>query len=123
MFAGQGQSPGAAFGTTSWSLIYSSKIGQTQAGWPEGFGEVYEIYLRPIFGFVRRQGYSSQEAEDLTQDFLLSILAGNLLRAADPKRGRFRSLVLKSLKNFLLNADIKQRRFKRGGRFQFIAWS
>jgi len=122
MFASQGRNRATLFPTTRWSLLFGRKDAPKQQGVPEAFGQLYEIYWRPIFSFVCRQGYSSQEAEDLTQDFLLRMLAGNLLRAANPKRGRFRSLVLKSLKNFLLDADIKRRRFKRGGRFQFIAW-
>ena len=37
------------------------------------------------------------DAQDLTQDFFLSVLEGNLLQSADPERGRFRSLLLKAL--------------------------
>src|SRR5205085_10561181 len=46
----------------------------------------------------------------------------NLLQSADPKRGRFRSLLLKSLQNFLIDAAAKRRRHKRGGEVQFVSW-
>jgi RNA polymerase sigma-70 factor (ECF subfamily) len=49
------------------------------------------------------------------------ILEGNLLQSADPERGRFRSLLLKSLKNFLIDAAVKSRRHKRGGSVQFVS--
>ena len=50
------------------------------------------------------------------------LLEGNLIQSADPKRGRFRSLLLKSLQNFLIDAAVKRRRHKRGGGVQFVSW-
>lgn len=50
------------------------------------------------------------------------LLDGQLLERADPARGRFRSLLLKALNNFLSDARDKQRACKRGGDVQFIAW-
>ena len=66
--------------------------------------ELCRIYWRPIFAFICRRGYSSQDAEDFTQDFFVMILEGDWLQNADRSRGRFRSLLLKSLKNFLNDA-------------------
>jgi RNA polymerase sigma-70 factor (ECF subfamily) len=50
------------------------------------------------------------------------ILEGNWLRHADPHRGRFRSLLLKSLQNFLNDAAAKKHARKRGGDVQFVSW-
>ncbi len=50
------------------------------------------------------------------------ILEGSLLESADPTRGRFRSLLIKSLKNFLVDAQVKRRTQKRGGDLQFVSW-
>lgn len=50
------------------------------------------------------------------------IMEGSFLQSADPKRGRFRSLLLRSLKNFLIDAAVKRRRHKRGGQVQFVSW-
>lgn len=50
------------------------------------------------------------------------ILEGHLLGRADPNKGRFRSLLLKALKNFLSDARDKRRARKRGGDVQFIRW-
>ena len=58
----------------------------------------------PCFSFVRARGYSIEDAQDLTQDFFVTILKNNWLQHADRNRGRFRSLLLKSLQNFLINA-------------------
>jgi RNA polymerase sigma-70 factor (ECF subfamily) len=50
------------------------------------------------------------------------ILEGGLIQSADPRRGRFRSLLLKSLNNFLIDAAEKEGRHKRGGGLQFVSW-
>jgi len=84
--------------------------------------ELCRTYWRPIFSFVCRRGYSAQDAQDLTQDFFVMILANNWLQRADPNRGRFRSLLLKSLQNFLNNAAERDRAQKRGGNLEFVSW-
>lgn len=50
------------------------------------------------------------------------LVEGHLLQRADPSRGRFRSLLLKALRNFLNDARDKQRALKRGGDLHFIPW-
>jgi RNA polymerase sigma-70 factor (ECF subfamily) len=87
-----------------------------------GLAQLCQIYWRPIFTFIYRRGYSAPDAQDLTQDFFLTILEGNLLQSADPQRGRFRSLLLTSLTNFLIDAAARRRRHKRGGGVQFVSW-
>jgi len=84
--------------------------------------QLCQIYWRPIFAFVSRHGFSIEDAQDLTQDFFVMVLEGHLLERADPTRGRFRSLLLKALKDFLNDARDKKRARKRGGDVQFIRW-
>ncbi len=50
------------------------------------------------------------------------VLKGNLLERADRNRGRFRSLLLAALQNFLLDAHDRRQARKRGGEVQFVAW-
>ena len=52
----------------------------------------------------------------------MRILKENWLHHADRSRGRFRSLLLKSLQNFLVNAAEKTHAYKRGGEVEFISW-
>src|SRR5439155_25984532 len=61
-------------------------------------------------------------SQDLTQDFFVMILKRKLFVSADPDRGRFRCFLLKSLTNFLINAEIKAHRHKRGADFDFVSW-
>lgn len=109
------------FVTTRWSLIRNRCGSGSRIEVNPDLAQLCQIYWRPIFTFIYRRGNSAPDAQDLTQDFFLMILEGNLLQSADPKRGRFRSLLLKSLKNFLIDAAVKRRRHKRGGGAQFVS--
>ena len=115
--------PGA-FATTRWSLILLSGAGSGSKDWEtrEALAELCQIYWRPIFFFITRRGYPPEDAEDLTQDFFVRILRGDWLQKADPARGRFRSLLLKSLQNFLNDAVDRSNSRKRGGHISFISW-
>jgi RNA polymerase sigma factor (sigma-70 family) len=111
------------FATTRWSLVLSAaKSGSREQQAQDALTEICRTYWRPIFSFVCRRGYSTQDAQDLTQDFFVMILERNWLEHADPNRGRFRSLLLKSLQNFLINAAEKAHARKRGGDVKFISW-
>jgi RNA polymerase sigma-70 factor (ECF subfamily) len=110
------------FATTRWSLIRNGHVAGARSDANPGLARLCQIYWRPIFTFICRRGYSAQDAQDLTQDFFVVILEGTLLQSADPARGRFRSLLIKSLKNFLIDAAIKRQRQKRGGDLQFVSW-
>src|SRR5262249_44099748 len=88
----------------------------------EALAELCRTYWRPIFSYVCRHGYSSEDAQDITQDFFLMILKTNWLRQADQSRGRFRSLLLKSVQNFLHNITDTKQTLKRGGGVDFVSW-
>jgi RNA polymerase sigma-70 factor (ECF subfamily) len=122
-FQSDSTTPSSTFVTTCWNLILSgtdSKRGEREIR--AALAELCRIYWRPIFFFVARRGYSSEDAEDLTQDFFLRILKGDWLQKADPARGRFRSLLLKSVQNFLNDAVDRTKARKRGGDVNFISW-
>jgi len=110
------------FATTRWSLIRSGLVAGVRNDANEGLAQLCQIYWHPIFRFICRRGYSEPDAQDLTQDFFLVILEGAILHTANPARGRFRSLLIKSLKNFLIDAQVKRRTRKRGGDLQFVSW-
>jgi RNA polymerase sigma-70 factor (ECF subfamily) len=114
--------PGA-FVTTRWSVILSgADLKDNQKQTHAALAELSRVYWRPVFLFIVRRGHSSEDAEDLTQDFFAKILKGNWLQKVDPARGRFRSLLLKSLENFLNDAADRTHARKRGGDFSFVSW-
>ena len=111
------------FVTTRWSLILSAaNLGSEEQKTRDALAELCRTYWRPIFLFVRARGYSIEDAQDLTQDFFVTILKKNWLQHADRNRGRFRSLLLRSLQNFLINAAEKTYAHKRGGDVEFVSW-
>jgi len=110
------------FATTHWSVVLGADPARRKQQGSVALTQLCQIYWRPIFAFICRRGYPVSDAQDLTQDFFIMVLEGNLLKLADPSRGRFRSLLLKSLKNFLLDAAEKRHAEKRGGKINFISW-
>src|ERR1700730_4670245 len=110
------------FVTTHWSMVLQANLDRFNQGGNEALTQLCRTSWRPIFAFVCRSGYPVSDAQDLTQDFFVTVLKGNLLKLADPSRGRFRSLLLKSLKNFLADAIEKSHAVKRGGKFDFVSW-
>jgi RNA polymerase sigma-70 factor (ECF subfamily) len=111
------------FVTTRWSLILSAaNLGTEEQKAREALAELCRTYWRPIFLFVRARGCAIEDAQDLTQDFFVTILRNNWLQHADRNRGRFRSLLLSSLQNFLINTAERAHALKRGGGVEFISW-
>lgn len=108
------------FLTTQWNVVLSSS-GQTTIA-DQALGELCRVYWRPTFAFICRRGYSVSDAQDLTQEFFVRLLNRNLIAAAHPSRGRFRSLLLRALQNFLVDESLKGARQKRGGQMRFVSW-
>src|SRR5262249_25863366 len=74
-----------------------------------------QTYWYPVYAFFRREGRSPEEAEDLTQSFFAMLLEREDLAQVHPAKGRFRSFLLASARNFLNNEWNRARRLKRGG--------
>ncbi|MHB8974250.1 MAG: RNA polymerase sigma factor [Pirellulaceae bacterium] len=102
------------FQTTHWSLVLragSRKDRDSDAA----LVTLCERYWYPLYIYVRRQVANVEEAQDLTQEFFARLLEKNVLAAASPERGRFRSFLLASIKNFLVNQWERAHSRKRGG--------
>jgi RNA polymerase sigma factor (sigma-70 family) len=107
------------FGTTRWSVVLLSAQSQV-SGSKEALAELCKLYWYPLYGHIRRYRFSPHDAQDLTQGFFLDLLKHKALRRVDQQRGKFRSFLLASLKNFLSNEAQKARSLKRGGQVQFV---
>ena len=90
------------FPTTRLSLVLAS-AGKADAKSEEALAELCRIYWFALYRFVRRRGYGHEEAQDLTQSFIARVLEKDVLSEFQQVRGRFRSFLLASLKNFLAN--------------------
>ena len=87
----------------------------------EALENLCRAYWYPLYVFVRRQGHSPEDAQDLTQDFFSRLLEKNCVAKADRDRGKFRTFLLRSLKNFLVNEWKRAGRLKRGGSVEFLS--
>jgi RNA polymerase sigma factor (sigma-70 family) len=106
--------PEPVFATTRWSEVLAAgqeKSARAQAA----LAHLCETYWYPLYAFVRRQGHSPHDAQDLTQEFFARLLQKGYLQAADPEKGRFRTFLLVVLKRFLANEWDRARAQKRGG--------
>src|SRR5688500_10658487 len=105
---------GEQFNTTHWSVVLlagKSEDSKAQAA----LEQLCRSYWYPLYAYVRRKGHSPHDAQDLTQDFFARLLEKNYIQLAAPERGRFRSFLLKSLNNFLVNEWVRNNAQKRGG--------
>ena len=82
--------------------------------------ELCQVYWAPLYGFVRSRGHTVHDAQDLTQSFFAYVLEHKVYALVDRRKGRFRSFLLASLKNFLADAADRERTLKRGGAQIFL---
>src|SRR5215510_14330201 len=101
-----------AFTTTHWSVLLTAQ-GESPAA-QEALERLCQKYWWPLYGYVRRQGYSPEEAQDLTKGFFALLLERKDLDAVRREKGRLRSYLLTSLKNFLAKARRRELTVKRG---------
>jgi RNA polymerase sigma factor (sigma-70 family) len=102
------------FQTTSWSLILRATVDGSSAA-REALARLCERYWPPVYAFVRRQGHSPADAEDLTQSYFARFLEKDYLDDFRPEAGRFRTFLRASVSHFLANERDRERALKRGG--------
>jgi len=107
--------PGARqFVTTRWTIVLTAGRSDTMQA-RVALEELCQTYWYPLYAYVRRQGHSPEDAQDLTQEFFAKLIAKHYLGDVDRSKGKFRSFLLASLKHFLANEWDKARAQKRGG--------
>jgi DNA-directed RNA polymerase specialized sigma24 family protein len=106
------QNGGAAFVTTHWSMVVAAQ-GDSPAA-HKALENLCRTYWRPLYAFVRQQGYKHEEAEDFTQGFFAVLLERKGFDSLRKEKGRLRSFLLVSLKNFLADEHRVALAIKRG---------
>jgi len=111
------------FAPTHWSVVVAAaESGRVD---PEiaraALAQLCQTYWAPLYSFVRRRGYSVHDAQDLTQSFFVYLIEKKIYARADRQKGRFRSFLLASLKNFLADAYDRKHTLKRGGQHEFLS--
>ena len=102
------------FATTHWTLLEQVR-GPLSPAHQEVLNLLIAQYWKPVYCFIRRQypRYDKETAKDVTQSFFVHCLTEELFGRADRKKGRFRNLLLQSLKNYLANYERGQHAQKR----------
>jgi RNA polymerase sigma-70 factor (ECF subfamily) len=102
-----------AFVTTQWSLILTAQGAGPDAA--TALDDLCRDYWPPLFVYARRDGLSTEDAQDAVQGFIAHLLARNDLRHVAPEKGRFRSFLLAAFKHFLVSRCRSENAGKRGG--------
>lgn len=111
---------GAWFATTHWSVVLAAQDRSA----PEARQALERLcggYWYPLYAFVRREGYSPPDAQDLTQEFFARLLEKHYLDQVDRKKGKFRSFLLAALRHFLSDQRDRAQAAKRGGGVSLIS--
>ena len=100
------------FLTTHWSLIEGIQSGDDRDR--ALIGLLLERYWKPVYCYLRRKGRDNEQAKDLTQGFFHEVVLNrHLVDRADSSKGRFRSLLLHALDQYLIDEKRKEAAWKR----------
>src|SRR5437867_4763409 len=102
------------FHTTHWTIVLAAREKDGTVA-REALASLCSTYWYPLYAFIRRQGSSPHQAEDLTQEFFFRFLERHSLGSVQPAAGKFRSFLLACLKNFLANERERAHAQRRGG--------
>jgi DNA-directed RNA polymerase specialized sigma24 family protein len=102
------------FATTCWTEVLSARRDEAPAA-GEALARLCAVYWPPLYAFLRRDGCTPEEAEDLVQGFFEQFIAGDYLRDVSRDKGRFRSFLLGCLKHYAANTRRELRTQRRGG--------
>ena len=103
------------FASTQWSVVLLAGGERDAPDVQEALTRLCSVYWYPLYVFIRRQGHSADDAEDLVQEFFARFLEKDFLGAVDKNRGRFRTFLLACCQHFLANQRDFDRSQKRGG--------
>jgi DNA-directed RNA polymerase specialized sigma24 family protein len=107
------QAYSGTFATTHWSVVLAAG----QADLPEAreaLENLCRTYWYPLYAYIRRRGSGHEDAQDLTQGFLLQLLEHDAFNRVEHSRGRFRSFLLASLNYYLADQRDHAGAIKRG---------
>ena len=106
------------FPPTRWSVVLAAAGSGVESR--AALEELCRLYWFPLYAFARQRGWSAEDAEDETQEFLTRVAAGELLASVAAGRGRLRTYLLAAFQRDLIDTQRRQSRQKRGGGIHFI---
>src|SRR5204863_1016870 len=113
---GEAESRYESFASTRWTMVLEAGNSATVSAHAfNALSELCQIYWRPLYSFLRKQGYDAEDARDLTQGLFADLIESRAYARADREKGRFRSFLLGTLKHFIADVRDHGRALKRGG--------
>jgi RNA polymerase sigma-70 factor (ECF subfamily) len=109
------------FAPTHWSVVLAAGESQTDpAASRTALAQLCETYWPPLYTYLRVRGHSKHDAQDLAQGFFAYLIEHKIYARTDRQKGKFRSFLLASLKNFLSDERDREQTLKRGGAHHFV---
>ena len=102
------------FATTHWTVVLTAGHSDSTHA-RDALAQLCQTYWYPLYAYVRRRGYPTHDAEDLTQEFFARLLAKRKLADLTREGGRFRSFLLTALNRFLVDEWKRGQARKRAG--------
>ena len=77
------------------------------------YSELYTKYWKPLYVYLRRRGFSNEEAKDLVQGFFTDkVLGQELIQKTDRTRGKLRNFLLTAVRNYAIIAQRGKRPYQ-----------
>lgn len=112
--------PPLRFQTTQWSVVLCASAGQAEDR-QAALARLMENYWYPLYAFARRAGNNHHDALDRTQSFFAHVLESAALESVSPEKGRFRTFLLTSFRNFMSNENRFANAHRRGGGVEMMS--
>jgi RNA polymerase sigma-70 factor (ECF subfamily) len=87
---------------------------------PRRIESLCSAYYKPISAFIRSICPQPEDAEDLTQDFMIGLAQGRFIVGVDPSQGKFRAFLCQCARNFARTEWQRRSAIKRGGGAEHI---
>lgn len=107
-----------SFTRTSLTLIEA--LGDTQTN-KAAIAELTRIYWPSVYSFLRKSGYGREQAAEITQSFFVKkVYEGDFFESFDAERGRLRSLILRSVKNYAIDQHRRTKKVQSNTQSRFM---
>ena len=92
------------FPTTEWTRIINPAQRETIQA------ELCTKYWKPLYHYLRCKGFTNAESKDLVQGFFTEkVLGREFIQKSDRTRGKFRSFLLVTIKNYAIDVQKKNK--------------
>ncbi|MFZ4594064.1 MAG: RNA polymerase sigma factor [Verrucomicrobiaceae bacterium] len=109
------------FPETRWTMVLALRGGGNEATASRALADLCRVYWRPLYTHARKKGNSPEDAEDLTQSFIMHVLKRSVLEQADRMVGKLRTFLLASFDHHIHAVHRGNKAQHRGGRLEIVS--